>query len=91
MDYCDKHMEMVVSVTRIIERIDSLDQKVSMTNANMEKHIEQGEKWRLAIVGVIFAIFCQIGTFLYLWGGLIKQVQINTDRWAAHDTYKEIK
>jgi hypothetical protein len=31
----------------------------------------------------VFAILLQVGGFIYLWGGLNKQVEVNTAKWAV--------
>lgn len=40
-----------------------------------EKHIEQGEKWRQAIIGIVFAIILQVITFAALWGRMAATVE----------------
>jgi len=34
-----------------------------------------------AMLGIVVTIIIQVGSFLYLFGGLSKQVDINTERW----------
>ena len=47
-----------------------------------------------ALIGIVFTIIVQVGSFLYLFGGISKQVEINTNRWdkfIAVGEHKEVK
>jgi len=39
------------------------------------QHIAQGEQWRVAILGIIFAIILQVVAFATLWGELTTKVK----------------
>jgi hypothetical protein len=41
---------------------------------DVKDHIRQGEQWRLAIVGVVFAILMQIGGAIYVFGQLNNRI-----------------
>jgi hypothetical protein len=47
-----------------------------------------------ALLGIVITIILQVGSFLYLFGGLSKQVEINTQRWdklIESGTHNDIK
>lgn len=79
--YCEAHIDMVTNMTRIDAKLDSIEAKINEHFNVMKEHVEQGNKWRLAILGVIFAGIIQIVSFAYLFGTLNNQVNINTERW----------
>ena len=58
--------------------VENLDKRINGSLEAITKHMDDGDGWRKAIVGIVFCIFIQIGTFAYLWGGVTKQVEINT-------------
>ena len=41
------------------------------------RHVTEGNRWRVAIVGIVLAVILQVGGFLYLWGGLDTTVKRN--------------
>lgn len=65
---------------KMMTSVENLDKRINGSLHQMEKHMEQGHGWRVALIGVIIAIFIQIIGFAYLWGGMSKQVEINTGR-----------
>jgi len=79
--YCNAHIQQVQNMTRIETKLESIEQKIDLNFKIVEKHVEQGEKWRIAIIGIIFAGIIQVIATAYMWGGLNKQVNINTERW----------
>ena len=62
--------------------VENLDKRINGSLIAIQKHMDDGKGWRLSIIGVVFAIIVQIVTFAFMWGGLNKQVEINTQRWA---------
>jgi hypothetical protein len=58
----------------------NLDKRVNGSITEIEKHIEHGKSWRLAIVGIVISVVIQITTFAYLWGQASRQIVINTGR-----------
>jgi benzoyl-CoA reductase/2-hydroxyglutaryl-CoA dehydratase subunit BcrC/BadD/HgdB len=81
MEYCESHIEMVKNIAEIKVKLDQLNDKIAQAIEPMRLHIEQGEKWRIAVIGIIFAGILQIVTFAYFWGELHSQVTVNTERW----------
>ena len=61
--------------------IENLDKRINGSLHAIQKHMDDGKGWRMSIVGIIFAMIVQIVTFAFMWGGLNKQVEINTARW----------
>lgn len=78
MTYCEAHVEMVKSVARLETKLDAIPKQISDAMEPMRDHIKQGERWRLAVVGIIFAGIIQIVTFAYFWGALNNTVQRDT-------------
>lgn len=66
-----KHLEEAIPYR---SKVDEQERKIT-ENSVYKKQI------MLSMIGVIFAIILQIATFAYLWGGLSKQVEVNTSRW----------
>ena len=81
MEYCESHMEMVKHIAEIRTKLEQIDEKIDLTIQPMKNHIEQGDRWRIAIIGIVFAGILQVITFAYMWGSLNAQVNINTARW----------
>jgi len=46
---------------------------------------------KVSLVGVVLAIVMQVMGFVYLWGGLSKQVDINTQRWDAYIADQKVR
>ena len=63
--------------------IEALDKRINGSLHEMEKHMDEGVGWRVALLGVIITIFIQVGAFLYLWGGLTTVVNVNTKKWTV--------
>ena len=66
-----KHLEEAIPYRSKVDGIE----KLQIENGVYKKQVV------LSLIGVIFAIILQIVTFAYLWGGLNKQVEVNTGRW----------
>jgi len=58
--------------------LKSLDTRVNGSMDKVKRHIEQGAKWRVAIVGIIFAGIVQVVSFAYLFGQMCAIVKINS-------------
>lgn len=78
MDYCEAHIDMVQSIARIETKLDAIPKQICDSLEPMKLHIAQGEKWRMAMIGIIAAGIIQIVTFAYFWGALSVTVQRNT-------------
>jgi hypothetical protein len=61
--------------------VENLDKRINGSLMSIQKHMDDGRGWRMSIIGLVFAIIVQIVTFAFMWGGLAKQVEINTHRW----------
>lgn len=64
--------------------VENLDRRINGSLNAISKHMDDGVVWRVAIIGLILSVVMQVVAFAYLWGGLSKQVQINTVRWEKH-------
>ena len=71
-------------VVRVEEKVNSINSRINGSIEDIQNHIEHGVAWRIAIVGnaimIVVTVALQIGVFLYLWGQLTKQVEINGSR-----------
>jgi len=78
--YCDGHLEFSNTLVRIEERQIAIDRRINGSIDAVEKHIEHGTKWRLAIVVAFIGL---VGVFLGSIKGLgkaEKQIEVNTGR-----------
>jgi hypothetical protein len=81
-------IDLIYTNTEISKtKIDALDKRINGSINDIEKHIERGSAWRIAIVcsavGWIIALAIQVAGFCYMWGQLTKMVEINTGRISA--------
>jgi len=61
----------------------------------MKKHMDEGQSWRIAIMGIVVTMLLQIGGFLYIWGqttAIVKQhtKDIEETRSIASEEMKNI-
>ena len=77
MDVCSQHEKMMEMVHNIDKTTTALSVRINGSIGDIEKHLEMGAAWRIAIVGVIISIVLQVITFSYLWGSASKQIEIN--------------
>jgi hypothetical protein len=68
---------------KMMASVENLDRRINGSLHEMEKHMDDGKGWRMSLIGIIVAIFLQIVTFSYLWGGLTTTVNNNTKKWAV--------
>jgi hypothetical protein len=47
--------------------IENLDKRINGSLHSMERHMEVGNQWRMAIIGIMITIAIQIISFAYLW------------------------
>lgn len=45
---------------------------------------------KTSLLGIIFAILCQIGGFIYLWGRLSQTVEITSNRVDVLESYHKV-
>ena len=50
------------------QRDDALDKRINGTIKDIDKHITQGSRWRVAILGLVLGFLVQIFTFVYMFG-----------------------
>ena len=72
-EYCSQHIEL----TKVMV-------KVSTSVENIEKQLTESQSFKTAmissIIGIMFIVFIQIGTFAFLYGQLVQNVKTNTGR-----------
>lgn len=61
--------------------LQSIDKRINGTLDEIRLHIAQGEGWRKAIIGIIFAGCIQVVSFAYLFGCLYNEVQEHDKRF----------
>lgn len=71
---------------KLTATVENLDRRINGSLHEMEKHMIAGEGWRKALFGIVIAIFLQIITFAYLWGGMTVQVEGHDKRLCAIET-----
>jgi len=57
--------------------LEAMDKRINGTIGEHAKHVEQGEKWRMAVVGIVFAGIVQVVAFAYLFGNVQNTVSRN--------------
>jgi hypothetical protein len=74
---------MMATVNERMKHLCSTSDMASMTNrvANLESHAEKRSGFRIAIVLTAIGLVASIITAVYAYGGLAKQVDVNTGRW----------
>ena len=72
--------ELKTEIAVIKNTILGLDKRINGSINDIEKHIERGSSWRLAISGVAVGLVLQVVFFAYVYGCLNRQVMVNTDR-----------
>ena len=78
MEHCSDHAQMMCDVAVIKTTVINLDTRINGSINSIEKHMERGTAWRIAIIGNALLIVMQLVGFAYLWGQASKQIQVNT-------------
>lgn len=83
-EFCDGHIQLCEDIAIIKTTTSNLDKRINGSIDDIKHHIESGSAWRMSIVGLaltlILTVGVQVGAFLYLWGQISKQVEVNTAR-----------
>jgi hypothetical protein len=87
--YCNGHLEFSNTLVRVEERLIAVDKRINGSIADIEKHIEHGAKWRLSIIGVASALILAVIGWVYAYGQIAKQVEVNTDKLIKQEDIKE--
>ena len=64
--------------------LTSIESSLKDSKHNIESHINQGDGWRKAIIGIIFAGVMQIVTFAYYYGQLSSVVYTTQEMMEKH-------
>lgn len=86
-DYCTQEG----NIARIMAGIESVDRRVNGSMESIKDHIRQGEKWRIALVGIVFAGIIQVVSFAYLFGTQQQIVKHNSkavEQWINQQVKK---
>lgn len=83
--FCKEHNQLIVVVAKQTEAtinlddsVKRLDKRINGSFETIADHVRQGERWRIAIMGIVLAGFIQIFTFAYFYGQLSQMVKMNT-------------
>jgi len=63
-----------VSQARLEERQVAIDKRINGSISDIEKHIEHGFKWRMAIAGAIVLVLLNIVAGVYQYGRISERV-----------------
>jgi hypothetical protein len=83
-EYCPAHIEQVADMAVIKNSLISIEKSITM-NATFKMSMFT------SLLGIAIALIVQIVVFSYLYGGLVKQVEINTHRWENLDSDSRVK
>ena len=70
--------DLLTRLARIEEKIIAVDKRINGSIEEIEKHIEHGQAWRLAIIGVAGLLIFQSLVFASMWGKLCSAVDRNS-------------
>jgi len=77
------NIEIVERLARIEERLVAMDKRINGSIDSVEKHIDQGTKWRLAIVIAFIGLTGVFVSSVSSWGKAENQIKVNTNRLAV--------
>jgi len=87
--FCKGHIEFSNTLARVEERLIAVDKRINGSIKEIETHIEHGGKWRASIIGVGASVILATIGWVFAYGQIAKQVQINTDKWTKAEDIKE--
>lgn len=70
--------DLLTRLARIEEKIIAVDKRINGSIEEIEKHIEHGRSWRVAIIGVAGMVIIQSFLFASMWGKLCNMVDRNS-------------
>ena len=80
MGFCESHLDLVKSVAIIETTITGLDKRINGSLLSIEKHMDQGMQWRMAIIGTVGMLFIQFIFVVVFASRMGKQIEFNTKR-----------
>jgi hypothetical protein len=69
-----------IAIARVEEKVVAIDKRINGSIDDIKKHIEHGQAWRIAIVGVSVGLVLQTIALAFMWGKLVNTVEFNTRR-----------
>jgi hypothetical protein len=87
--FCDGHILFSNTLARVEERLIAIDKRINGSIEDIEKHIEHGGKWRASIIGVGSGLVLAVIGWVFAYGQIAKQVEVNTEKWAKAEDVKE--
>jgi hypothetical protein len=89
MPQCEAHLDVVKSMAIIETTIVALDKRINGSLASIEKHMDQGIQWRIAIIGVAVTLLIQLILGIAVISRYGKQIEVNTKRLDVVEEAKE--
>jgi len=77
--YEEKITEVSEGVAYLKAKVGSLDKRMNGSLDILDKHVNQGHIWRIAILGIIATLFINIVIISNLFGRIQKNVETNTE------------
>jgi len=68
-------IEMATNVESTKTQLTALDKRINGSFEKISKHVSDGNKWRMAIIGIVFAIIVQGVAFAYNYGKQSKTLE----------------
>jgi hypothetical protein len=85
--FCTEHIKLAEDIAVVKTTVVNLDKRINGSMDTIAKYVSTSDAWRMSIVGIaatlLVTVLMQIGAFLYLWGGLSKQVDMDNARISA--------
>ena len=78
--FCEDHIGMSKSVAVIEKTLIDLDKRINGSLKSIEKHMDDGIRWRIAIMGVAAILVVQFVGFIIFFSRVATRVEINTER-----------
>jgi hypothetical protein len=70
--------------------VATINERLKAKTDMMDDHVKAGNAFRVTLVFTVIGLAGSILTAAYLYGGLAKQVEINTARWNEYLEHKTV-
>jgi hypothetical protein len=81
LEHCPEHEKLMETIHRIDKTVLEVSVRINGSIGDIEKHIESGQTWRIAISCIAGGWVISLITIAFFFGGIVNQVDINTSRW----------
>lgn len=69
---------MCEGIARTEAKLEAVDRRINGSISDIEKHIENGGKWRVAIFSTAITLLIAIGAGIYAYGINVQKIQENS-------------